>query len=190
MKKQLGCLGILFVVTAFIAGCGGGAGGGGGGSAQEVFTDFNSVPSLDLSSYDQTGATAANIANGKAKSTLTLIDGDWSAAGCQAYSEKRQLYNMASAMDFNRCMVATIQEATGTTIPINEHVYVQATLPYGVGPGGEQGGETELLVRAGLTQDSVSVDICFDGTLQEQMRLTAVAGADGNPVLNGTMYHG
>lgn len=129
MKKRNGLLVALFAVAFIVAGCGS-SGGGTGTDTEDGTTSVATLialPSVDLSSYDYSSATAdGSISKGLKSDT---VDANASIAGCVTNIQKENIIRQSILAQFERCVPEGMEYGGLITIPTDDYSYVRIKMP-------------------------------------------------------------
>lgn len=145
---------IIFTVFAILsavalAGCGGGGGGGaasptpgGEGDGEATVQTLSALPSLDLSTYDESTSSSSNltapISKGISAKGLSLKYGEdmhavgkSSRAGCETNIHKQEIFRMSQQIQVGRCYPKVMEKIGLIEIPNGGYNFYAITPPEG-----------------------------------------------------------
>lgn len=135
-KNYLMCL-ALFASLALLSACGGGGGGSSGSSDTASVSSLSSIPTIDLSQYDSSTSSSANLAvlQGKSLGLSKRMgdnmrkEGGSSRAGCEANMHKQEIFRHGMAAQLDRCYPEVMESLGLITIPNGSFAYYSITPP-------------------------------------------------------------
>lgn len=129
MKNKLFGMGMILAAVMFFAACGGSSSttdaAGEDGAGVATVQSLASLPTVDLSQYDSSTTTSANLAALAGKSfglakrmgeNMQAV-GNFSRAGCEANMHKKEVVRMSQMSQLDRCYPEAMETAGFITIP-------------------------------------------------------------------------
>ncbi|MFH1652905.1 MAG: hypothetical protein ABIE74_02515 [Pseudomonadota bacterium] len=209
MKNKMLFWLVLMVFGIGFTSCGGGSSSSSTDEATASVKSLSSVPSIDLSSYDNSTSASANVAvlNSVSKGlgeNLTEV-GKSSRAGCEANMHKKEMIRMSQMSQLERCYPEAMEGIGLITIPEGSYAYYNIKPPeenneqkgkmcdgipdedaerkaacMGEGEGGGGKGGGSMKMRIGIIDGDLQIDMCEGRTGAEVLVNEATYAASGS----------
>lgn len=150
-------------------------------SATPSLDNLNDIPTLNVSSYDfSSGSTSESNAKLSTKAIAGGPSvGDFSRAGCESYTLKRQLKQDARQIDSFLCYIKKIESSSeNMTIPTDSYNYYEMTFPESQE---QHGPPPNVRIRIGKFADQLRMDACIpiNGEYQHEVEFRLTASSTG-----------
>lgn len=213
MKNKLILMVMMFMAAWAFSSCGGGSSAGGGsegggsdGAGEATVASLSSIPTIDLSQYDSSSSSSANLVSllsqsaelSKGLGENARAVGGASRAGCEANMHKQEVFRMSQAVQLDRCYPEAMEKVGLITIPVGSYAFYRITPPEmnetqegnmcddipterederTACEGGSDGPRGKtILMRLGRIDNALHVDMCQESALANE----ATYGASGS----------